>query len=473
MQKIIIGIFLLQAFSCHAENSPTQTSKKKHTSDNRKSYYFNIQNKSKVINAVFCIHPKVGDGQCNIDILNDSNSKKIAISENYEVLFSSNNLIHYIVRSNENLEIKDVGEKKIAYRVYSPNDSIRNNELMFFYTCYKEKIPLLMEEVFNQMLNFVDKNRLYDHLTQITDIYKSNISFAQNFFSKHSVSPNFKQYINQYIKYDYYNKIYTYISKKNLIDSLQKSNFFDFQLDTLNEYNVANFKYYYFLINDFKYRVSNFFKTKESDIDQVFRFLDSVYSNFNAEYLKYYYLKMNMDSLYKTEGLLTNYILNIHSNKAREFLQLKFDDLSYYDMNTNQIVDTQGMKTSLSDILKKNKNKIIYIDFWASWCAPCRREFPYYKNLKDSLKGKDITFAFISIDQSKSEWEKAYKAEKLDTLINNYLLINPSKNFITRFNLTAIPAYVVFDKEGKVITRDAPRPSDKSAYSFLNKLIKE
>jgi thiol-disulfide isomerase/thioredoxin len=227
------------------------------------------------------------------------------------------------------------------------------------------------------------------------------------------------------------------------------------------------------LINDFKYRVSNFFKTKESDIDQVFRFLDSVYSNFNAEYLKYYYLKMNMDSLYKTEGLLTNYILNIHSNKAREFLQLKFDDLSYYDMNTNQIVDTQGMKTSLSDILKKNKNKIIYIDFWASWCAPCRREFPYYKNLKDSLKGKDITFAFISIDQSKSEWEKAYKAEKLDTLINNYLLINPSKNFITRFNLTAIPAYVVFDKEGKVITRDAPRPSDKSAYSFLNKLIKE
>ena len=57
-----------------------------------------------------------------------------------------------------------------------------------------------------------------------------------------------------------------------------------------------------------------------------------------------------------------------------------------------------------TEVLKSEKP--ILIDFWATWCGPCRGELPYMTKLEEQYAGKDIHFVGLSCDSNKSAWEK-------------------------------------------------------------------
>lgn len=124
------------------------------------------------------------------------------------------------------------------------------------------------------------------------------------------------------------------------------------------------------------------------------------------------------------------------------------------------------------EIIKNNKNKPIYIDFWASWCLPCREEMKFSKELKQIYSNK-VAFIYISINNNITEWKEASQDEKLYADINNFLLLNPNSSSLNRqFNLSSIPRYVIYNRNGKLIDDDAPRPSDPKIKIILDDLIK-
>ena len=136
--------------------------------------------------------------------------------------------------------------------------------------------------------------------------------------------------------------------------------------------------------------------------------------------------------------------------------------------------------TSLYDINKKlvdfkeitSKNKITYVDFWASWCAPCRAEMPDSKKLRDEYTSKGVNFVYISTDENAADWDKANKKIGLPDN-TSFLLPNPSESPLKKqFKINAIPRYMLIDKNGKVINDDAPRPGDKEIRGFLEGLLK-
>jgi thiol-disulfide isomerase/thioredoxin len=71
--------------------------------------------------------------------------------------------------------------------------------------------------------------------------------------------------------------------------------------------------------------------------------------------------------------------------------------------------DTSGNQLSLSDFI--GKGKYIFLDFWASWCGPCREENPALRSIYNDFKNKGFTIIGISLDRSKQRWISAIKKD--------------------------------------------------------------
>jgi len=123
-------------------------------------------------------------------------------------------------------------------------------------------------------------------------------------------------------------------------------------------------------------------------------------------------------------------------------------------------MNTEGRAKSFDELISEFKGKVIYVDFWASWCGPCRQQFPYSKELHQQLNGKDVVFLYISFDDSENAWRKA--VEKFAMPGYHILPTDEQKQaFYNRFQISGIPRYMLIDKTGKVADDNAKRPSSK------------
>lgn len=93
------------------------------------------------------------------------------------------------------------------------------------------------------------------------------------------------------------------------------------------------------------------------------------------------------------------------------------------------------------------------IDFWASWCSPCREENPYLVKAYDSYKAKGFKIIGVSMDTNKAAWLKAVNDDKLTWLQLSDLKGTQSETG-KKYGITAIPTNFLIDKEGKIIARN-------------------
>lgn len=123
--------------------------------------------------------------------------------------------------------------------------------------------------------------------------------------------------------------------------------------------------------------------------------------------------------------------------------------------------DHSGFKLRQEQLYRKlvapYSGKVVYIDFWAPWCAPCVGEIPASKALAKELKNKDIVFLYIGVECDKNLWEAAVK-KMFDGGAHYYADKNESVLLEAKFNFSGIPRYVLIDKTGKVRDDNAPGP---------------
>ncbi len=175
----------------------------------------------------------------------------------------------------------------------------------------------------------------------------------------------------------------------------------------------------------------------------------------------------------------TSIYFNNYKNQYNDSLFIKYFNDKYVINEKNNLrkletllINYNNKKTTLKELFLMYKNKIIYIDFWASWCIPCRNEMPISKKLQNEFNNEDIVFIYISIDLDKDKWRNAYTEEKIN-LKYNFLATNyPNSNFYLESNLKTIPRYLLYNK-GKLINNNAPRPSSKKIKKILLNLLKK
>lgn len=117
-----------------------------------------------------------------------------------------------------------------------------------------------------------------------------------------------------------------------------------------------------------------------------------------------------------------------------------------------ELSDLNGNKVKLSDY----KGKVLFVDFWATWCGPCKAESPYFRML--SGKYPNIQFIAISIDEKRELWERDVKAGEHGRVTE---LLSMDTQLRNKWDVTGIPRFLLLDKDFKIIRSAAPRPSDR------------
>jgi peroxiredoxin len=128
--------------------------------------------------------------------------------------------------------------------------------------------------------------------------------------------------------------------------------------------------------------------------------------------------------------------------------------------------DQNDKTVSLTDL----KGKVVVVDVWATWCGPCRGETQYMRKLADEMKGKDVAFVSISVDKQKDhdKWKKMLVDEQMTWI---QLFATETNDFSKYYKVATIPRFIVFDKTGKILNADAPRPSDPELKTLLEKTL--
>ena len=167
------------------------------------------------------------------------------------------------------------------------------------------------------------------------------------------------------------------------------------------------------------------------------------------------------------------YISNFKNEFYKKSIENRFEE------KEAELVRTQVGKPAPKFILQSNagdtysledfKNKVVYLDLWASWCGPCRAETPSFKKLYSKYKNDNrIVFVSIAVIDGRNEWEKALEEDKPDWL----QLLDKEGVVWKSYVANTIPKFIIIDKQGNILNFNAPRPSSgEEIEKLLNQEI--
>lgn len=389
---------------------------------------------------------------------------------------------------------------------------------------FKAIIP---EEAIGAWYIKTEKGNQYFHLIKGQDLELiADFSQAKPLYAigKNADDFNYSNYVDQSMPDDVYKKYLSGIKSRH-IDSvlMYRKEYAQFQKRILDQYrttyqmsgtyfNWLNSKYSYApfertLVENIKHRDSlddiTISKIMEKGINDEYAALNTTEYNDLVDF--YVSTKINRQDANATiyerfnfvvdSDILTGSTKDVYLSRFMAWL-MKTPDSIYNPLfvKYNQVVLNEEMKQyvinrrndyatpvgsssagvnsmkagSISEIFKKYKGKVIYIDFWASWCIPCRVEMPNAAVLKEKLKGKDVVFLYFGYNDKEKAWMKARNQFNIEG--EHYLLDEKTiREADELFGINGIPHYAIIDKSGSIVSKRAERPGD--VYQQLVNLV--
>ena len=116
-----------------------------------------------------------------------------------------------------------------------------------------------------------------------------------------------------------------------------------------------------------------------------------------------------------------------------------------------ELRDTLGKEIHLRNFA----NKLVFIDFWASWCVPCKKQLPELKRIYENVRNNQVEFIGISLDFNSDNWKKEIRNSGLEWINVSDLKTNNGITTIM-YNVTTIPHNVLIDSNGFVVAENIP-----------------
>lgn len=120
--------------------------------------------------------------------------------------------------------------------------------------------------------------------------------------------------------------------------------------------------------------------------------------------------------------------------------------------------------------LSQYEGKVIYVDFWASWCGPCRKSFPWMNQLQSQYKDEEVVILAINVDSDPAEAQKFLQQNPAHFKV----LYDPKGEIAEQFQVEAMPSTYLFNRDGvvKYLHRGFRKGDEEKLQSYINQLLK-
>lgn len=470
MKNYIFYILFLIFFSCKSQNKENVSSKDFHSSYFQMSLKSEFKNKNS--NLIFW------DENYGMTIIQDKKVHNLYSCEpKFFFQFGSNNRSTiYIFRNSDSLNLEEVN-----YVLIPNNMNLKREIELNFYKEYNHKINKFTNEPFLVIRSLWQKEYLLN--PNLRDLhfnkeFNENINFLKTYVASYQLDSIFFREWFEYFKYKKYEKyVFTPLKRDvlNQIDKQYLNNIVKLKDSLINDDLFYLRPYQNTLIN----LASSIANITSKDTPTLFDRLKvaDIYFNGKSKFFIKKILLEDVDQQLSANDLLrknkiidefvkecpfTEYTKGLISNR-----NFKNESLNGNGITELKFISTKNENLNFDNIIVKDY--VNYVDCWASWCAPCIKEFPNSENLEKEYKNSRLKFIYISIDENFDKWMKATKNYlKTD---NSYIEIKANNYFSKKFNISEIPRYMIFDKNGVLLNSNAPRPSDPKLKEILNEIL--
>ncbi|GAB5466403.1 MAG: hypothetical protein Kapaf2KO_18390 [Candidatus Kapaibacteriales bacterium] len=130
--------------------------------------------------------------------------------------------------------------------------------------------------------------------------------------------------------------------------------------------------------------------------------------------------------------------------------------------------DEKGKSVSFSEY---SKNKVVFLNFWGTWCPPCRKEIPDIVRISKELKDKDFVIMGVALERGNSPEDKLKKYMNSQGITYHNFLQNERELSQAYGGITSVPTTFIINKEGQIVEKIVGMRSYEAFMTSINKVL--
>lgn len=166
-----------------------------------------------------------------------------------------------------------------------------------------------------------------------------------------------------------------------------------------------------------------------------------------------------------------NSIKEIVTKQQNIYTQLNEQNFEYVNSlkSVEHLKENKDVEQLFNQLISPYKGKVIYLDFWGTWCGPCKEELEKVPDIVKAMQNKDVVFMYLASNSPEDTWKNIIKEKKLTgpQYVHYNLPAQQQTLLEKKFSVRAFPTYILINQDGKIVSMKPPRPSQKE------ELIKE